>query len=155
MVFANPGDYAGRILPVVRECLSWPQAAQILTEVTGVQVRRACTYYTACYMYNMTWSVGCTPLHASGAHARSVHACKSKAWLGVCLTDLACWHACRYTQVSDEAYKSLPFPAAGAPCGRIGYSNPTCTLLFGGWPGQKGGNMHCASRELCGAEQMG
>lgn len=50
VVFANPGAYAGRILPVVRECVSWPQAAQILTEVTGVQVRRACIYYTACYI---------------------------------------------------------------------------------------------------------
>ena len=57
--------------------------------------------------------------------------------------------------MSDEAYKSLPFPAAGAHCGRIGYSNLTFTLLLGGVPGQKAGNMHCASQELCGAVKMG
>lgn len=30
------------------------------------------------------------------------------------ITLMACLYMCRYVQMSDEAYKSLPFPAAGA-----------------------------------------
>ena len=41
VVFADPGKYAGKTIPVVRERLSWPDAAQILTEVTGIPVRCA------------------------------------------------------------------------------------------------------------------
>lgn len=42
VVFADPGKYTGKVIPVVRESISWPDVAKILTEVTGVQVRRAC-----------------------------------------------------------------------------------------------------------------
>ncbi len=42
VVFADPGKYAGKVIPVVRESISWPDVAEVLTEVTGVQVRRAC-----------------------------------------------------------------------------------------------------------------
>ena len=42
VVFADPAKYAGRVVPVVRERISWPQAAQILSEVTGIPVRCAC-----------------------------------------------------------------------------------------------------------------
>lgn len=42
VIFADPGKYAGKTIPVVRERLSWPDAAQILTEVTGIPVKCAC-----------------------------------------------------------------------------------------------------------------
>ena len=42
VIFADPAKYTGKTIPVVRERLSWPDAAQILTEVTGIPVRCAC-----------------------------------------------------------------------------------------------------------------
>ncbi|KAK9826155.1 hypothetical protein WJX81_002045 [Elliptochloris bilobata] len=40
VVFADPTKYAGKVVPVVaEEYLSWPQAAEILTEVTGFPVK--------------------------------------------------------------------------------------------------------------------
>jgi hypothetical protein len=41
VVFADPEKYAGKVIPVAREAISWPQVADILTEVTGTKVRRA------------------------------------------------------------------------------------------------------------------
>ena len=41
VVFADPEKYAGRVIPVAREAISWPQVADVLTEVTGTKVRRA------------------------------------------------------------------------------------------------------------------
>ena len=42
VVFADPAKYAGKVVPVARERLSWPEAAQMLSEVTGIPVRCAC-----------------------------------------------------------------------------------------------------------------
>lgn len=39
VAFADPAKYAGKQVPVVSEYLSWPQAAEILTKVTGVPVK--------------------------------------------------------------------------------------------------------------------
>ncbi|KAK9826178.1 hypothetical protein WJX81_004436 [Elliptochloris bilobata] len=39
VVFADPGKYAGNVIPVVREHLSWPHAAEVITEVTGISVK--------------------------------------------------------------------------------------------------------------------
>ena len=41
VAFADPEKYAGKVIPVAREAISWPQVADILTEVTGTKVRRA------------------------------------------------------------------------------------------------------------------
>ena len=41
VAFADPAKYAGKQVPVVSEYLSWPQAAEILTEVTGIPVKCA------------------------------------------------------------------------------------------------------------------
>ena len=41
MIFADPKKYAGQVIPVAREAISWTQVAEILTEVTGTKVRRA------------------------------------------------------------------------------------------------------------------
>ena len=42
VIFVDPAKYAGKVVPVVRERISWPEAAQILSEVTGIPVRCAC-----------------------------------------------------------------------------------------------------------------
>ena len=42
VVFADPAKYTGKVVPVVRDRISWPQAAQILSEVTGIPVRCVC-----------------------------------------------------------------------------------------------------------------
>jgi hypothetical protein len=41
VVFADPEKYAGKVIPVAREAISWPQVADVLTDVTGTKVRRA------------------------------------------------------------------------------------------------------------------
>ena len=41
VAFADPSKYAGKQVPVVSEYLSWPQAAEILTKVTGIPVKCA------------------------------------------------------------------------------------------------------------------
>ena len=41
VAFADPAKYAGKQVPVVSEYLSWPQAAEILTKVTGIPVKCA------------------------------------------------------------------------------------------------------------------
>ncbi len=41
VVFADPEKYAGKVIPVAREAISWTQVADILAEVTGTKVRRA------------------------------------------------------------------------------------------------------------------
>ena len=41
VAFADPGRYAGKVVPVARERLSFGEVAETLTEVTGVPVRCA------------------------------------------------------------------------------------------------------------------